>query len=84
MWSSSSSRGRCFVDVGGVAGVFCGDFEQVQQPGGGVLDVVDVEVLVGDHVGDEEGFDFVDGSVLAPLGGEVAGAVERVGAEYQF
>ena len=41
--------------------------------------VVDVEVLVADHVGDEEGLDLVEGAVLRPLGGEVAGAVEGVG-----
>ena len=53
-----------FEDVGGVAGVFCGDFEQVEQPGGGVFHVVDVEVFVGDHVGDEEGFDLAEGAVV--------------------
>jgi len=67
------------VDVGGVAGVFGGDFEHVAQPRGGHLVEVDVEVLVGAHVGDDEGFDLVQGAVVGPLGGEVAGAVEGVG-----
>ena len=68
-----------FVDVGGVASVLGGDLEQVAEPGGGVLLVVDVEVLVADHVGEEECLDFFEGAVAAPLGGEVAGAVEGVG-----
>ena len=42
------------------------------------LFAVDVEVLVADHVGDEEGLD-LQGAVGVPLGGQVAGAVEGVG-----
>ena len=29
--------------------------------------MIDVEVFVGDHVGDEEGFDLCDGAVLATI-----------------
>ncbi len=46
--------------------------------------MVDVEVLVGDHVGDEEGFDLAQGSVVCPASGEVAGAVEGVGGAPGF
>ena len=67
-----------------MAGVFCGDFEHVEQPGCGVVLVVDVEVFVGDHVGDEEGLDLAEGAVVGPLGGEVAGAVEGVGLRIQL
>src|SRR5258708_37181684 len=62
-------------DISGVACVFGGDLEQVVQPRRGIVTMVDVEILVGDHVGDQEGLDLADGSVIAPLGGEVAGAV---------
>ena len=62
-----------------MACVLCGDFEHVAQPGCGHLVEVDVEVLVGAHVGEEEGFDLAEGAVVGPLGGEVAGAVEGVG-----
>ena len=41
--------------------------------------MVDVEVLVADHVGDEEGLDLAESAVVGPLGGEMARAVERVG-----
>ncbi len=40
---------------------------------------VDVEVFIGDHVGDDEGLDFGEGAILGPLGGEMASAVEGVG-----
>ena len=62
-WSSSTA-GSVLEDVGGVAGVLGGDFEQVEQPGGGVLVAVDVEVLVADHVGEEEGLDLAEGAVV--------------------
>ncbi len=63
---------------GGVAGVPGGLDEERPELGGGVGVVVDVEVLVADHVGEEEGLDVGEGAVLGPLGGEVAGAVEGV------
>ncbi len=43
---------------------FAACFEEVEQPGRGVVVVVDVEVFVADHVGDEEGLDFGEGAVL--------------------
>ena len=43
--------GLVFEDVAGVAGVLRGLLEQVEEPGGGVLVPVDVEVFVADHVG---------------------------------
>jgi hypothetical protein len=48
---------------------FCGCFERVEQPGCRVVHVVDVEVFVGDHVGDDEGFYFGQGAVGGPFGG---------------
>src|ERR1035437_4732205 len=66
-------------DVAGVAGVFGGDGEQVFEPRGGLIVLVDVEVLVADHVGQEECFYLGEGAVGVPLGGEMASAVERVG-----
>ena len=62
-------------DVAGVAGVFGGLAEELDEGGGGVRVGVDVEVAVADHVGEEEGFDVAEGAVLGPFGGEMAGAV---------
>ncbi len=70
--------GVVFGECGRVAGVFGGLDEEGPELGGGVGVVVDVEVLVADHVGEEEGLDVGEGAVLGPLGGEVAGAVEGV------
>ena len=61
--------GVVFEDGAGVAGVFGGDSEEIFEPGRGVLVAIDVEVLVSDHVCDEEGFDLADGAILRPLCG---------------
>ena len=71
--------GPGLVDVGRVVGVDGSLEEEVAEPGSGLHLFEDVEVLVADHVGDEEGFDALQGAVGVPPGGEVAGAVERVG-----
>src|SRR5205807_2688681 len=50
-------------DVGCVAGVFGGLGKEVEEPGGGVVYPVDVQVFVADHVSYEEGFDLLDRAV---------------------
>ncbi len=69
-------------EVVGVAGFLAGFAEQVEQPGRGVQLLLDVHLLPADHVGHDEGLDVADGAVHGPLGGDVADAVELVGADH--
>ena len=61
-----------------MAGVFGGGLEQREEVLVGVAVEVDVQVLVTDHVGVEQGLDAWEGAVLRPAGGEMAGAVGGV------
>lgn len=56
--------GGVLGDCRGVAGVFGGELQEIDHFGVGVAVEVDVEVLVADHVGEEEGLDFGEGAVL--------------------
>ncbi len=58
---------------------FAAVLQQLDQLRVGVAVEVDVQILVADHVGQQECLDLADGAVLRPLRGQVARAVERVG-----
>src|ERR1700751_4227240 len=73
-----------FEDVGGVASVFCGDLEEVEQPRGGIFHVVDVQVFVPAHVGDEKGLYLRERPIVGPLGCKVTRSVEGVGGGPAF
>ena len=57
-----------------VAELLCGLAHQVDEPAGGARLALDVEILVADHVGEDEGLDAAEGSVAAPFGGQVTAA----------
>jgi hypothetical protein len=66
------SNSCCAVDVP------VGLAEDVAEPGRGAHLLKDVEVLVADHVRDDEGLDAIQSAVGVLFGGKVTGAVEGV------
>jgi len=63
--------GLGFVDVA-LWWVLTAAWRRGAEPWRGLHLFEDVEVLVADHVGDDEGLDVLQGSVGVPPGGEVA------------
>ncbi len=62
-----------------IAELFCGLADKIDEPAGGAGFALDVEILVADHIGQHKGLDAAQGSVAAPLGGQVPAAIRRVG-----
>ena len=65
-------------NVLGVMGVLCGRPQQVNKPRRRLVIGVDIQVLIPNHVGEEESLDLAQSPVLRPFRSQVACPVKRV------